>query len=125
MEHLTAHNSRGTGAQRIVTALLLFGPVCSAAAVSAAAGSVYLPAEYRMIAAWIALAFWSPLPMSIPALALQDVRDQYAPGAPRVRRAIGLIPHLCTAPGATGAAGRASIAGFLAGVAMVGIGVGM
>lgn len=50
---------------------------------------VDLPAATIMLAV-----FWSPMPWSVPALVLQDVRDDALVGTPWLPRALALVPWL-------------------------------
>ena len=55
----------------------LVGPALSIALVRHMATTHYLPAAGVVPALLVALFMWSPSPISIPAMVLQDVRDSY------------------------------------------------
>jgi hypothetical protein len=57
--------------------LLLVGPLLSIIFVHSGMAAHALPAIAVGPASWTALALWSPSPISIPALIMQDVRDAY------------------------------------------------
>jgi hypothetical protein len=59
------------------TPLMLIGPVATVLLVAHMAGSHYLPHVAVIPALLVAVALWSPSPISIPALVMQDVRDSY------------------------------------------------
>ena len=59
--------------------LFLVGPVLSIIALKYFGGGHFLPGVAVGPACWSALMVWSPSPISIPALVMQDVRDAYAP----------------------------------------------
>jgi hypothetical protein len=60
--------------------LFLVGPVASVLFVRGGMAG-HLPANAVGVATLVALALWSPLPIALPALVMQDVRDAYAPEA--------------------------------------------
>lgn len=57
--------------------LFLVGPTLSVMLVRHMAGTHYLPGAAVTPAIITVLAMWSPSPISIPALVMQDVRDSY------------------------------------------------
>lgn len=98
--------------------LLALGPVLSIWWLGSSWAS-FLPSDARVGAYIGALIVWSPLPISIPALLLQDARDQALPQYGGVLgsliRGLLLIGHLCSSPTSrVRAEMTASILGFLA-----------
>jgi hypothetical protein len=106
MSTYQADHSLDLSHSRSVTALISLivglGPVLSVLFVASQAGSHWLPgiALGPVLAALVLV--WSPLPISIPALIMQDARDaalaQYRGAIGNTVRAAKLIGHLMTSP---------------------------
>lgn len=103
------------------TAVLLLGPVLTVLVllVSVRTGSLTAIDERVWVAG--ALLFWSPLPISIPAVLLERERDATLPAAPAAVRAVALVPWMLFAKSSTA---RAPMAASLAGLALA-VWVGM
>jgi hypothetical protein len=83
---------------RVRRHVLLGGPLLSMLAAGYGLGQVGVPDEWLPLMLWTALVVaWSPLFFSVPALLLQDARDQILVGEPVWRRAVGLLPGLLAA----------------------------
>lgn len=110
----------GGEAGLVVVAL---GPLATVLAIMSAVGGDHVSAAQLPMVLAVALVFWSPLPMSIPALVLQDARDAALPHLTgplaTLGRGVALIPWLVLSP-RSGArfATAASVAGFVAAVAV-------
>jgi hypothetical protein len=80
---------------RVRGLVLLGGPALSVLAARSGLESVGVGVEWAgwMLATMLVVA-WSPLFCSVPALLLQDARDEVLPGAPVWRRAVGMLPAL-------------------------------
>lgn len=64
--------------------VLALGPLVTVAILYARVGT-WFDGRQVVIAAAVALVFWSPLPFAVPALVLQDVRDRIRPDLVGVR----------------------------------------
>jgi hypothetical protein len=76
--------------------VLAIGPFLTLAAARAATGT-YGTGEQASVET-VAMLLWSPLFFSIPALWLQNDRDQALPSCSLLTRWLRLLPHLMTSP---------------------------
>lgn len=89
------------------------GPALSIIALSVGQSEGLWPADWTgLLAGTVLVLVWSPLFCSIPALMMQDERDRILPDAPRVVRAIRLVPELLSATSPVRDLQRVSLAGF-------------
>jgi hypothetical protein len=107
-----------SGRHRLRSTALAVGPAVSVALLfwAHSRGSLTVaPLSHYLV---VALLFWSPLPFSLPAVLLDDYRDEALPGyhgAARLLRGLLLLPHLLRrGPGRGQVA--VSLAGFAAAV---------
>ena len=110
---------QGTMFRRPVTvALVLFGPAVTVAFLLRWVGSSWLSAPELPVVLVVALAFWSPLFLSVPALLLQDARDaaldHWRGPVLSLARGVVLVPYLLFAPSSPA---RLEVAASLAGFA--------
>jgi hypothetical protein len=98
------------------TLFLAAGPIFTVAMVPTVAARFGNPGEVPLIML-VAMAIWSPLFFSIPALILADARDRALPGYPgvvgSVIRGIKLVPNLLAARSPVRVEMAASLAGFV------------
>lgn len=102
-------------------AVLAVGPAATVAGLLHFQSHPYLAVMPITTLLVVALAFWSPMPLSIPALMLGDARDWALPGYRglfgRMARGVVLLPYLLTAPNSPVRTEVAlSLAGFAAGL---------
>jgi len=84
----------------LTTLLVAVGPSLSVSFAIAKAGAAWLPSQALAPVLWAILVMWSPMPLSFPALLLQDARDaalpQYRGFIGSAIRATKLIGYLVT-----------------------------
>lgn len=103
-------------------AVLFAGPVLTVAGVitGVASGELMWQSAEPWMYLLVALAVWSPLPFSVPAVLLDDARDAALPGyrgLGRLVRAVRLVPHMVWRSPAR-VEFTASLAGFALAVAV-------
>lgn len=104
---------------RAVLAVLLLGPAATILALTAAISSGALTTLPASAYLGVALIFWSPLPISVPAVLLEAHRDAALPelrgAGGRALRAVLLLPWLMTSPASRARVATAvSLVGFAA-----------
>lgn len=100
--------------QPALTLFLGVGPVVSSYLISVGAGGKYLPDSAYPYVAFAILLIWSPLPFSLPAVALGEVRDMH-----RILNGGGmwsLFSHLSSRKNSSRAAFLSSLVGFVAAI---------
>lgn len=121
MSYDNAATAAGThAALQVRGAVLLVGPALSVLVASAGLDRAGIPSDWArlMLATMLALA-WSPLFCSVPALLLQDARDEVLVGAPMWRRAVGVLPALLAANSPVRGDQALALIGFAAGAALL------
>lgn len=100
--------------------LLLVGPSVSVMLVRALATEGLMPEAWvGTVAATMLALVWSPLFCSIPALMMQDVRDEILPGERRITRAALLVPALLAPESPVRAQQKLSLYGLAAGTLLL------
>lgn len=88
--------------RRVTVLTLLFGPALTIIFLLRMVGTVWLTRAQLPIVIEVALAFWSPLFFSIPALLLQDARDaaldHWRGPVLSAIRGLVLLPYLAFSP---------------------------
>jgi hypothetical protein len=100
--------------------VLLLGPALSVIAGDAGLARIGVGDEWAtlMLATMLVMA-WSPLFFSVPALLLQDARDETLVGATRWRRTVGLLPALLAQGSPVRREQLWALYGFAAGVGLL------
>ncbi len=102
--------------------LFLLAPLAVLVALAHVAGTHYLPLVALRPVSLAVLALFSPSPISLPALVMQDVRDAYDPaarGLGTLRRGVAITFWLVSQASPVRAEMIASLVGFAAGLAFL------
>lgn len=99
---VTTVRPKGLFYKVLVASILMVGPLASVWWLSSQAGGSWLPLSALGPVLWAVLIAWSPLPISIPALILQDARDNALADMVGIKgtmvRSVKLLGHLAWSP---------------------------